>query len=279
MIKRGISVSLLLSLLLFFASCGKNAAEITVLSREEGSGTRSAFTELSGILSEGRDLTYPRAEVNASTAVMIQTVIYNPSAIGYISLGSLSDSVKALPLDGVYPTTGSIRDGSYPLARTFLLGLRDAPTPLAADFLHFLQSDRAGQIIEENGYTAPDSGGSEYAGLPQQGTLLLAGSSSVAPVMEKLAEEYCRIQPQVSVELQTSDSSTGLSALSSGLCDIAMSSRDLTENEKAAGIHAIPLCKDGIAVIVSLRNPITGLTMEQLRAVFTGAVRNWDQLP
>ena len=277
MIKRAVSIPLFLSLFLLFTACGSGSTEITVLSREEGSGTRSAFTELSGILSEGRDLTYPRAEVNASTAVMIQTVIYNPSAIGYISLGSLRGSVKALPLDGVYPSVESIRDGSYPLARDFLLGVREPLSPLAADFLRFLQSDCARQIIEGSGYTA--LGGGDYPRLLQTGTLRLAGSSSVAPVMEKLVEEYRRLQPHITVELQTSDSSTGLSALSSGLCDIAMSSRALTENEKSAGIRAVPLCKDGIAVIVSPDNPITGLSMAQLRAIFTGAVRNWDELP
>ena len=277
MAKSALTMLLILSLLLSLAACGRSRTEITVLSREEGSGTRSAFTELSGILSEGKDHTYPRAEVNASTAVMIQTVIYNPSAIGYISLGSLNDSVKALTLEGIYPSTQSVKDGSYPLARTFLLGIREELSPVAMDFLAFLQSDSAQQIIENTGYTPLSSG--SYLCLPQTGTVRLAGSSSVAPVMEQLAEAYRLLQPRVTVEIQTSDSSTGLSALASDLCDIAMSSRNLTEHEERMGITALPLCKDGIAVIVSLSNPLKGLTMAQLRSIFTGAVRNWDALP
>lgn len=267
---------LTLCLSLSLAACGGDNQEITVISREEGSGTRSAFVELTGVEEDGVDGTYARAEINSSTAVVMQTVAGNDAAIGYISLGSLNDSVKALPLDGVAPTAESVKDGSYPLARPFLLGTTAQSSEAALDFIAYILSDAGQQIIEEAGYVGV-SGGS-YESRHLTGTIKVAGSTSVAPVMEKLAESYMAVNPDITVELQTSDSSTGLSSLAEGLCDIAMSSRSLKDSETSKGIEAQTICMDGIAVIVNHNNTTDGLTMAQLKAIFTGAVRSWDEV-
>lgn len=264
---------LLLALLLCLSACGGDPQEITVITREEGSGTRSAFTELSGVAEKGMDKTYPRAEVSSSTAVVLQTVMGNKNAIGYISLSALQRGIKALSIDGVAASEKTVSEGSYPLARPFLLATGERPSEQAADFLAFLLSEDGQELVRQAGYV-PVSAGS-YQSRELSGILRISGSSSVAPVMERLAERYMALNPHLQVQIQTSDSSTGLSALSQGLCDIAMSSRSLKDSERAKGLEATTLCMDGIAVIVNQSNPVSNLSMVQLRAIFTGQLGSW----
>ncbi|MBQ3216246.1 MAG: substrate-binding domain-containing protein [Oscillospiraceae bacterium] len=271
--KKGLAIIFVFCLTLSLAACGGNKQEITVISREEGSGTRGSFTQLTGIETDGVDRTYDRAEINSSTAVVLQSVSGNKNAIGYLSLAALHESVKALAIDGVPPSISTVQDGSYPLARPFLLGTLGAENSQTADFLAFLQSDEAGEIILGAGYVP--MGGGSYESLQPAGVLRIAGSSSVAPVLEKLAEAYQRVNPNLQVQIQTTDSSTGLLSLSQGLCDVAMSSRPLTRSETDRGILAHTLCMDGIAVIVNRENSVDRLTLAQLRAVFTGDITDW----
>lgn len=274
--KKFLAISLSLCLLLSLAACGGSSQEITVISREEGSGTRSAFTELTGVEEDGVDKTYARAEINSSTAVVMQTVAGNENAIGYISLGSLSGSVKAVSIDGVEASAETVKDGSYPLVRPFLLGTMGEMSEQTQDFLSYILSDQGQAVISEAGYVSVSAGSYESSHL--SGTIKVAGSTSVAPVMEKLAEAYMAVNPDLKVQIQTTDSSTGLSSLAEGLCDIAMSSRSLKESEEEKGIKALTICMDGIAVIVSPNNPVGSLTMAQLKAIFTGEVTDWTQL-
>ncbi len=274
--KKIVTTILILCLLLSAAACGAEEQTITVISREEGSGTRSAFTELSGVAQDGVDHTYARAEISSSTAVVLQTVAGNSNAIGYISLGALGGEVKALSIDGVAPSAAAVKDGSYPLARPFLLGTLGELRPEVQDFLNYILSDLGQSMISEAGYVAVSEGAYESSGC--SGTVKVAGSSSVAPVMEKLAEAYMVLNPGVKVEVQTFDSSTGLSSLADGLCDIAMSSRNLKDSETAKGIVPVTICMDGIAVIVNPANSAEGLTLAQLRSIFVGEITDWTEL-
>lgn len=264
---------LLLVLLLSFSACGRNRQQITVITREEGSGTRSAFTELTGVAENGMDKTYPRAEVSNSTAVVMQSVVGNKNAIGYISLGALQEGVKALSIDAVEPSGEQIKEGNYPLARPFLLAIPEQPTEQTADFLSFLLSSQGQELVRQAGYVPVSAGSYRSHGL--SGILRISGSSSVAPVMERLAEGYMALNPNLQVQIQTSDSSTGLSSLAQGLCDIAMSSRSLKDSERAKGLQTLTLCMDGIAVIVNPDNPVSNLSLAQLRAIFMGQVSSW----
>ncbi len=275
--KKLFAVLLTLSLLLCLAACGGKGAEITVISREEASGTRSAFVELTGVEEDGVDRTYARAEINSSTAVVMQTVAGNENAIGYISLGSLSDTVKALSLDGAEATAENVRNGSYPLARPFILGTLGEQSPLVADFYSYILSEAGQTVISEAGYVSTGSQGS-YESSHLNGTIKVMGSTSVAPVMEKLAEAYMAVNPDVTVQVQTSDSSQGLSSLAEGLCDVAMSSRNLKDSEIEKGIEPVTICMDGIAVIVNNNNSLSNLTMTQLKEIFLGNVTAWDEV-
>ena len=274
--KKIVITVLILCLLLCAVACGTEGQTITVISREEGSGTRSAFAELTGVEQDGIDRTAARAEISSSTAVVLQTVAGNKNAIGYISLGALNEQVKALKVDGTAASAATVKDGSYPLARPFLLGTLGENRPEVQDFMDYILSDLGQQVIGEAGYVTVSEGSYTASGLG--GTVKVAGSTSVAPVMEKLAEAYMALNPNVKVEIQTFDSSTGLSSLAEGLCDIAMSSRNLKESETAKGIVPTTICMDGIAVIVNCDNAVDGLTMEQLRAIFMGEISDWTQV-
>ncbi len=255
--------------------------KINVCSREDGSGTRGAFIELMGIEqkdSDGNkvDMTTVDAQITNSTAVMMTTVAGDEYAIGYISLGSLDNSVKALQIDGVDATVENINAGTYPVARPFNIVTSDS-TPLsdvAQDFYNYILSDDGQAIVSDNGYIAISSGAFETNGA--EGKITVAGSSSVSPVMEKLAEAYQAVNTGAKVEIQTSDSTTGVTAASEGSCDIGMASRDLKESE--TGVTATEIAKDGIAVIVNLGNPLDGLTTEQVMKIYTGEQTTWNGL-
>ena len=235
---------------------------ITVVSREDGSGTRGAFVELFGIeekneAGEKIDRTTDLAEITNSTAVMMTTVAGNTAAIGYVSLGSLDDSVKALEIDGVEATVENIKNGTYSVARPFNIATGKEVSDTARDFIGFIMSDEGQAVVEESGYISQGSTGA-YENTGVSGEVIVAGSSSVTPVMEKLKEAYEAVNSNVSVQVQQSDSTTGMTSAMEGMCDIGMASRELKDSELAAGLIPTVIAMDGIAVVVNHENPITG---------------------
>ncbi|MCU6763504.1 Phosphate-binding protein pstS precursor [uncultured Roseburia sp.] len=258
------------------------SGEITVVSREDGSGTRGAFIELFGIEekdAEGNkiDNTTAAAEITNSTAVMMTTVAGNENAIGYVSLGSLNESVKALNVDGVAPSAEGVKDGTYKIARPFNVVTKDGISEVAQDFLNYIMSDEGQQVVEENGYVSQGSNGS-YKASGLSGDISVAGSSSVTPVMEKLKEAYEALNPNVNIEVQESDSTTGVTSATEGVCDLGMASRELKDSETAAGAKATVIAMDGIAVVVNNNNTTAGLTSDQIKSIFTGETTDWSSL-
>ena len=255
---------------------------ISVVSREDGSGTRGAFIELMGVEEKDEsgnkvDKTVDTAEITNSTAVMMTTIAGNPAAIGYISLGSLNDSVKALQIDGTEATVENIKNGTYKVARPFNIVTKSDVSETAQDFINFIMSDEGQAVVEENGYVSQGSTGA-FSGGQVSGKVTVAGSSSVTPVMEKLAEAYKAINPNVEIEVQMSDSTTGVTSAIEGICDIGMASREIKEEETAQGVTGQVIAMDGIAIIVNNENPISALESSQVKDIFTGAVTDWSEL-
>ena len=263
------------------ASSSEGASgEITVVSREDGSGTRGAFVELLGIEekdSDGNkiDMTTEDAKITNSTSVMMTTVEGDVNAIGYISLGSLNDTVTAVKVDGAEATAENVASGTYSVQRPFNIATKDTPNEIAQDFINFIMSKEGQAVVEENHYIAVgEQPAYEPAGV--EGKIVVAGSSSVTPVMEKLKEAYVALNPNVEIEVQQSDSTTGMQSAIDGLCDIGMASRELKDSEKEAGLTSMVIAQDGIAVIVNNESGITDLTSEQIKAIYTGEVTEWD---
>lgn len=267
---------------LFTATASAAEGAITVVSREDGSGTRGAFIELFGIEEEidGEkvDNTTMEASITNSTSVMMTTVEGDENAIGYISLGSLNDTVKAVKIDGVDATAESVADGSYKVARPFNVVTGEEVSESAQDFLNFIMSAEGQQIIEDNGYIKQDPEAAAYEAGSPEGTIIVAGSSSVSPVMEKLKEAYEALHEGVTVEVQQSDSTTGVNSVVDGVCDIGMASRELKDEEVEKGVTGQVIAMDGIAVIVNNTNEIDDLTSDQVKAVFTGETTEWEAL-
>lgn len=262
---------------------GAPSGDISVISREDGSGTRGAFVELLGIeqkneAGEKIDYTTLSAEITNSTAVMMTTVEGNKNAIGYISLGSLGDNVKAISVDGVAPSVDTVKDGSYPVARPFNIVYNEAAIDdVAKDFIAYIMSEEGQKIVEEEGYVSQGNNGA-YTAAGVAGELTIGGSSSVTPVMEKLAESYEAINPDVNIEVQMSDSTTGVTSAAEGVCDIGMASRAIKDEEKSLGLTDMVIAMDGIAVIVNNNNPIENLTSEQIKDIFMGNVYTWEEV-
>ena len=256
---------------------------ITVISREDGSGTRGAFIELFGVEEKDEngdkvDHTTVDAEISNSTEVMIQSVAGNASAIGYISLGSLDETVKALKIDGADATVENIKSGSYKVSRPFNVAVKsDSQNELAQDFLAYIMSQEGQTVVSENGYIGDDSA-EPYAGGKPSGKISVAGSSSVAPLMEKLAEAYQALNTGAEIELQSSDSTTGMQNAIDGVCDLGMASRELKQEELDAGLTNTVIATDGIAVIVNNNSPVDGLTSEQVKAIYIGETTDWGGL-
>ncbi|MGI6071265.1 MAG: substrate-binding domain-containing protein [Blautia sp.] len=252
---------------------------ISVISREDGSGTRGAFVELFGIQEEidGEkvDMTTPEANITNSTSVMMTTVAGNENAIGYISLGSLNDTVKAVKIDGAQATTENVTNGSYQVSRPFNIATMNDVTKVTQDFIDFIMSADGQAVVEENGYIKASDAGA-YEGKQPEGKITVAGSSSVSPVMEKLKEAYLAVNPNAEIEVQQSDSTTGMTSAIDGVCDIGMASRELKDSETEAGLKAQVIATDGIAVIVNKENPLTDLTSEQVKAIYTGEAASWE---
>lgn len=287
--KKLVTVILVLTLAVScFVGCGGNGnkfnpeSSIGVVSREDGSGTRGAFIELFGIeeknaAGEKVDMTTQAAVITNSTSVMMTTVAGDLHAIGYISLGSLNDTVKAIEIDGVKASVENIKNGTYKVARPFNIATKENLSENAQDFINFIMSSEGQKVVEENGYIAVD-GAKSYDGKMDGGKVVVSGSSSVYPVMEKLKEAYLVLNPDVTIEVQQSDSSTGVADAIDGTCDIGMASRDLKDSELAGGVKATAIAMDGIAVIVNNESSVLGLTSEQVKNIFTGVATSWSDI-
>ncbi len=258
------------------------AKNIAVISREEGSGTRGAFIELIGIEqknAEGKkiDNTTEEASITNSTSVMMTSVAGNPYAIGYISLGSLNNTVKALKIDGADATPDNIKAGSYKVARPFNIVTKGDVSEVSKDFIDFILSADGQAIVEKNGYISVEAAGG-YTSKKASGKVVVAGSSSVTPVMEKLKEAYASVNPNATVEVQQSDSTTGVNSAIDGICDIGMASREIKDSELEKGVTPTVIAIDGIAVIVNNENTLKGLTADQVLAIYTGEATKWNEV-
>lgn len=256
--------------------------DISVYSREDGSGTRGAFIELFGVEEkdangEKIDNTTEDATITNNTSVMMTGVAGDDYAIGYVSLGSLNDTVKALKIDGVEPTVENIKSDSYKVYRPFNIATKGEVSEAAQDFIDYILSAEGQQIVSDEGYITIDDAAPAFAGGKASGSVTVAGSSSVSPVMEKLAEAYMKLNGNVKIEIQTSDSTTGMTSAMDGVCDIGMASRELKDTETAE-LTATVIAQDGIAVVVNNNNPIDNLTKDQVKSIYVGETTSWSEV-
>mgnify|MGYP002563424085 CR=1 FL=1 len=257
--------------------------DIAVISREDGSGTRGAFVELFGVEEKDADgnkvdRTSDEADITNSTSVMMTSVAGNPYSIGYISLGSLNETVKAVKIDGAEATVENVKSGAYGISRPFNIATKAEVSEVAQDFIDFIMSADGQSIIEGKGYIPVNDAAEAFESNGAEGKVVVAGSSSVTPVMEKLQEAYLAINPNANIEIQQSDSSTGMTAAADGTCDIGMASRELKDSELEAGLTPTVIAMDGIAVIVNQDNPTENLTSEQVMNIYTGEVTTWSEV-
>ena len=257
------------------------SGEVSVYSREDGSGTRGAFIELFGIEEKDAngdkvDLTTPTAAITNSTSVMMTSVAGDANAIGYISLGSLNNTVKALNIDGAEATAENVKSGTYKVARPFNIVTKDGVSDVAQDFIDYIMSSDGQKVVEENGCISVADNAGSYKASGKSGKIVIAGSSSVTPVMEKLAEAYKALNPDVAIEVNQSDSTTGVNMATEGTCDIGMVSRELKDSE--SGVKATVIAQDGIAVIVNPDASIDELTSDQVKGIYTGELTTWEDV-
>ena len=285
--KKLLSVLTALTLAVGMIGCGGSNGfnadeEISIITREDGSGTRGAFIELFGIEKkneEGKkiDHTTDAASITNSTSVMMTTVESDLHAIGYISLGSLNDTVKAVQIDGVTANVANIKNGSYSIYRPFNIAVKEGLSDVAQDFINYILSAEGQAVIEGAGYIIVSENGA-FASNGATGKITVAGSSSVSPVMQKLKEAYVAVNTNAEIEILTSDSSTGMSNAIEGICDIGMASRAVKDSEKEKGLTEITIANDGVAVIVNKENPVESMTKSQVEQIYTGAVSNWSDI-
>lgn len=255
---------------------------ITVVSREDGSGTRGAFIELFGIEEKDAsgkkvDNTTDDATITNSTEVMMTTVAGDEAAIGYTSLGALNSSIKALKVDGAEATAANVKNGTYKISRPFNIATKGTVSEVTQDFINYILSEDGQKIVESNGYISQGNSGA-FTSNGASGKIVVAGSSSVTPVMQKLLEAYQKVNTGAKIELQESDSTTGMTAAIDGTCDIGMASRELKDSEKSAGLTNQVIALDGIAVIVNNKNSASNITSEQVKAIFTGETTDWSNV-
>lgn len=274
--KKTLAIILSALMVLGLASgCGQQFAktnELTVITREDGSGTRGAFTELFKI-----EEIFASAIVNDKTGIVLTTVADDVNAIGYISLGSLNDTVKALEIDGAAASVENIKNGTYKIFRPFNIVTKDNLSDVAKDFIAYILSSEGQSVVAENGYIKDDEA-QAYSGSKPSGTIKIAGSSSVTPVMEKLKEAYNKVNPNADIQINMSDSSNGVKSVISGTADIGMASRELKASETEQGVEATVIAHDGIAVIVNKNNPLKGLSSEAVKNIYTGAAKKWEDI-
>ena len=295
--KAGLALALVVALAAGMTGCGGSTSEtgstdsnaskfdatsnITVVSREDGSGTRGAFVELTGVQTKAADgtktdNTTTEAVIANETDVMLANVAGDPYAIGYVSLGSMNDKVKAIAVDGITASTATIKDGTYPISRPFQIATKGAPSALAQDLISYILS-ADGQKIVADGYVSIDDNAPAFTSKLPSGKLVIAGSSSVSPLMEKLVEAYQLVNKNADIEIQTSDSTTGMTSAIAGTADIGMASRDLSDTELKS-LTPVTIAKDGIAVIANPLNTTTDLSKDQVKSIFTGETTTWDAL-
>ena len=256
--------------------------DITVISREDGSGTRGAFIELTGVEEKNADgqkvdNTTADAEIANKTDVVLTSVAGNEKAIGYISLGALNDTVKAVKVDGAEATVDNVKNGSYKLSRPFNIATKGEPTGVAKDFINFILSKDGQAVVTDNKYIAVDDAAEAFVSDGSSGKIAVGGSSSVSPVMEKLIEAYKSVNPNASIDLQTSDSTSGMTGAMDGTFDIGMASREL-KDEEAAQLTGTVIALDGIAVVVNPANAIDDLSMDQIKSIYVGDITDWSDL-
>ena len=264
------------------AGSSSKSQTITVVSREDGSGTRGAFIELFGIEEKDAsgkkvDNTTDDATITNSTEVMMTTVAGDEAAIGYTSLGALNSSIKALKVDGAEATVANVKSGTYKISRPFNIATKGTVSEVTQDFINYILSEDGQKIVESNGYISQGNSGA-FTSNGASGKIVVAGSSSVTPVMEKLLEAYQKVNTGAKIELQESDSTTGMTAAIDGTCDIGMASRELKDSEKSAGLTNQVIALDGIAVIVNNKNSASNITSEQVKAIFTGETTDWSNV-
>lgn len=264
------------------AGSSSKSQTITVVSREDGSGTRGAFIELFGIEEKDAsgkkvDNTTDDATITNSTEVMMTTVAGDEAAIGYTSLGALNSSIKALQVDGAEATAANVKSGTYKISRPFNIATKGTVSEVTQDFINYILSEDGQKIVESNGYISQGNSGA-FTSNGASGKIVVAGSSSVTPVMEKLLEAYQKVNTGAKIELQESDSTTGMTAAIDGTCDIGMASRELKDSEKSAGLTNQVIALDGIAVIVNNKNSASNITSEQVKAIFTGETTDWSNV-
>lgn len=298
-------LGILLAVTLLFTACGKGGSDtestegagnettateeasnettggmegmISVVSREEGSGTRGAFVELVKVEDkDGNDATSVEAVIQNNTEAVMTTVAGEKSAIGYISLGSLNDTVKALKIDDVEATAENVADGSYKIARPFNIVTKEEPTGAEADFIGFILSEEGQKIVEEEGYVKSPEAKDYTPDESASGSIAIAGSSSVTPVMEKLVEAYKNVNPNVKIQVNMSDSTTGVQSVKDGIAQIGMASRELKDSEK--DLNKVVIAMDGIAVIVNKDNSLDSISMDNLKSVYLGEIENWEDV-
>lgn len=256
---------------------------VVLISREEGSGTRGAFVELFGIEmknAEGKkvDFTSEEADITNSTEVMLTSVAGNKYAIGYVSLGSLNKTVKPLKIEGVSPSVSSIKNGTYKISRPFnIVTKQTGLSENASDFIRFILSSDGQAIVEANGYISATQNPA-YIATGKKGKITVAGSSSVTPVMEKLAEAYEKLNPEIKIEVQMSDSTTGVNSALNGVCEIGMASRELKDSEKAKGALQTKIAIDGIAVIINKENPTESASIQSVKDLYIGTISKWGDV-
>ena len=264
------------------AGSSSKSQTITVVSREDGSGTRGAFIEQFGIEEKDAsgkkvDNTTDDATITNSTEVMMTTVAGDEAAIGYTSLGALNSSIKALKVDGAEATAANVKSGTYKISRPFNIATKGTVSEVTQDFINYILSEDGQKIVESNGYISQGNSGA-FTSNGASGKIVVAGSSSVTPVMEKLLEAYQKVNTGAKIELQESDSTTGMTAAIDGTCDIGMASRELKDSEKSAGLTNQVIALDGIAVIVNNKNSASNITSEQVKAIFTGETTDWNNV-
>lgn len=259
------------------------SSEITVITREEGSGTRGAFVELFGIEEKDADgnkvdKTIATADTQTSTGVVLTSVEQNTNAIGYISMGSLKDTVKALKINGAEASIENIKSGAYEVSRPFNIAIGENPSEITLDYIDFILSEEGQAVVEEAGFIASVDNAEPYDGAKLSGTVTISGSSSVTPVMEKLKEAYEEVNSNATVELNMSDSTTGMSDVAEGNCDIGMASRELKDSELEKGLTPTVIAIDGIVVIVNTENTIDDMTIDNVKAIYTGEATKWSDI-
>lgn len=253
------------------------SSDIHVITREDGSGTRTAFTEIAGVVDENDDdIITPTATVQNGTNAVMQGVAGDVYSIGYISLGSLNDSVKAVSVNGVAAEADLVASGEYEVARNFNVTYGGELSEVAQDFWDFMFSAQGQELAVDEGYVAADASAPEYEAKGLSGDITIVGSTSVEPVIEAMSEAYRELNPDVSIDITAPGSGAGVTAAIDGTADIGMASRELSDEEQDQVTETAAIAVDGIAVIVHNDNPLEDLSLEDIAGIYLGDLTSWN---